>query len=1026
MSEQYKISLGVDVDVSDIQSQINTKAKDVSIPIKLEVENIGDIKKQIQGLGVLKGGIEIPLSIDSNTAIKPAQQIGQKIGSTITKDVKKAINIDDVIDQEVLNLMKTFSIAGDKGSNAFKEIRQALVECRSELQKLNSSDIGIDEKLFDTSGAFDKITVAVANQMRAVNNLGDEYIKLAKYMANFNDPKKGNKVRVPDFIKQEQGDDYKSSRGTLGIAFNTEKGISFASFIEDINDVNNGLGVTIDLTKGEEKAYEELLHKVRLGREQLRESKKSENSLQATASTDEILAQNFINKNEIRDIAESSIDYINATEAASANLSADIASDFKEANIEIGQTEDKLESLRTALKSLGISDASIDNIIKDFEKLDVTVKKVTGRLNDNGSMKLTVKGVNNDGDVVTQTANIKADNTIGSWSKSVTKELSEAEQKFERLKTVTKEINGIKLDLFKFEDSGNIERATNQLNELENEATELRATLQQKYNITSFDEIDNIAKQGKESIDSLIAKTEEAKNKLANGIRFNIETEKFENQIDEMIAKFNRLSEANDDLRNSYEATKNAYKAMTDAADTNTGDELADRERLIQAEKEYAKALEKTNNLIKQQARKDKIDNDAIKLEDNRAIFQSKIDAWIEKNSAATKRFGAQLLDLRTKAEKADQVELNHLEKELTKIDKAADKAGLKMQNFSDRVSTKLKEYMAYISVAEVFMYAEQALSSMFEQVKLIDSAMTELKKVTDETDASYDRFLTNAASRAKEIGTTIDGLVSSTADFARLGYDFADAQGLAEVANIYAVVGDDIEGVEGATQSLISTMAAFKDEMSGLSNTDFAMSIIDKLNEVANNYSISSGGLGEALQRSASSLEAGNNTLDESISLITAANEVVQNPEKVGNAMKTISMRIRSAKSEMEEMGENTDGMVESTATLRAEIKALSGVDIMASATEFKSTYQILDELSQKWEGLSDIAQATIIEKMAGKHQGNVFSSLMENFDTARNALETSLNSAGSALKEHEKWQQSLEAEILPRHLEISDLEYI
>ena len=49
-----------------------------------------------------------------------------------------------------------------------------------------------------------------------------------------------------------------------------------------------------------------------------------------------------------------------------------------------------------------------------------------------------------------------------------------------------------------------------------------------------------------------------------------------------------------------------------------------------------------------------------------------------------------------------------------------------------------------------------------------------------------------------------------------------------------------------------------------------------------------------------------------------------------------------------------------------------------------------------------------------------------MNNFDIAEEALETSLNSAGSAMAEHSKWQQSLEAENLPRHLEISDLEYI
>ena len=50
---------------------------------------------------------------------------------------------------------------------------------------------------------------------------------------------------------------------------------------------------------------------------------------------------------------------------------------------------------------------------------------------------------------------------------------------------------------------------------------------------------------------------------------------------------------------------------------------------------------------------------------------------------------------------------------------------------------------------------------------------------------------------------------------------------------------------------------------------------------------------------------------------------------------------------------------MVESTATLRAEIEALSGVDIMKNNNEFKSTYQILDELAQKWGDLSDIQQA-------------------------------------------------------------------
>lgn len=87
--------------------------------------------------------------------------------------------------------------------------------------------------------------------------------------------------------------------------------------------------------------------------------------------------------------------------------------------------------------------------------------------------------------------------------------------------------------------------------------------------------------------------------------------------------------------------------------------------------------------------------------------------------------------------------------------------------------------------------------------------------------------------------------------------------------------------------------------------------------------------------------------------------------------------MRIRAAKSELEDAGESTEGIAESTASLRAEIKALSGVDIMLNENTFKSTYQIMDELSKKWENLSDIAQATIIELMAGKHQGMIYAPL-------------------------------------------------
>nr|DAF93859.1 MAG TPA: minor tail protein [Siphoviridae sp. ctZd434] len=124
--------------------------------------------------------------------------------------------------------------------------------------------------------------------------------------------------------------------------------------------------------------------------------------------------------------------------------------------------------------------------------------------------------------------------------------------------------------------------------------------------------------------------------------------------------------------------------------------------------------------------------------------------------------------------------------------------------------------------------------------------------------------------------------------------------------------------------------------------------------------------------------------------------------------------MRIRGAKTELEEAGLDTEGMAESTAKLREEIMSLSGVDIMLDKNTFKGTYDILDELANKWKDLTDIQQASITELIAGKRQGNIVSALMTNFDIARDTLNTAENnSKGSAEKELENWNKGIEASI-------------
>ena len=112
------------------------------------------------------------------------------------------------------------------------------------------------------------------------------------------------------------------------------------------------------------------------------------------------------------------------------------------------------------------------------------------------------------------------------------------------------------------------------------------------------------------------------------------------------------------------------------------------------------------------------------------------------------------------------------------------------------------------------------------QAVRELDLALTELKKVTDETEATYDKFLGTAAATSSRIGRTITDVVSATAEFAKLGYGIDQAAPMAESALVYTNVGDNVD-IDTGSQSIISTMKAFGVEAN---NT---MSIVDKFNEV-------------------------------------------------------------------------------------------------------------------------------------------------------------------------------------------------
>lgn len=128
---------------------------------------------------------------------------------------------------------------------------------------------------------------------------------------------------------------------------------------------------------------------------------------------------------------------------------------------------------------------------------------------------------------------------------------------------------------------------------------------------------------------------------------------------------------------------------------------------------------------------------------------------------------------------------------------------------------------------------------------------------------------------------------------------------------------------------------------------------------------------------------------------------------------LKTVTMYLRAAKTEAESAGVEVDGMADSVSSLREKMQSLTGIDIMVDSNTFKSTYQILKEISDVWDKLSDTTQSNVLNLMGGKRNANAIAALIQNFEDAETAMKAATNSFGSASAENEKYLDSINGKI-------------
>ena len=472
-------------------------------------------------------------------------------------------------------------------------------------------------------------------------------------------------------------------------------------------------------------------------------------------------------------------------------------------------------------------------------------------------------------------------------------------------------------------------------------------------------------------------------------------------KIDLVEAKFQALSQQPEELGARVANLRELFAQFNDTADN------SEKIRIFEELQRQLSLCDGQINNINKQGRLSLIDpNLDTNLQKARSDLETIGRQWsaLKYDKGLNQQFDILRAGLN---EIKDPIALKNWRTEFNAFKSEVKAAGKNVMSLGDILKNNLSKVLQWVSATTMLFRAIRLLKSACKTIIELDTAMVDLRKVTGETEASYRKFYYTANDTAKSLGVTTQALIAQTAEWARLGYTLKDASKMAENSAIFTAISPELN-MEESTDGLISIMKAFGYE------ADYMLDgVISKINKIGNEMAVSNKDLVEVMTRSSAAMSAANNSFEETIALATAATEITRDASSVGNALKTVSMRIRAIDEETEEFSSDLTEITGKVADLtKVASNGNKGISLFepGDPNTYRSTYDILKDISKIWKELTDKNRADLLEVLFGKRQGQVGSAILSNFVSAEKAIEKMADANGNAMKEMEKVYDSLE----------------
>lgn len=363
--------------------------------------------------------------------------------------------------------------------------------------------------------------------------------------------------------------------------------------------------------------------------------------------------------------------------------------------------------------------------------------------------------------------------------------------------------------------------------------------------------------------------------------------------------------------------------------------------------------------------------------------------------NAISKKYGTMKINL-----DVDNTSLNNATNSLNNYQQGLKQTSEAAQNTSQSIGDIIGKVTKFGAATLVINKFRQAIVDGYEAVKELDASVTEYRKVSELTDSQMGGFIDTARELGLTVARTADEMVEAATEFKKMGNDDSTSLQLGRLAIMFQNIADEAISAGDSASFINSQMKAFN------FTANEAIHVLDAVNEVANNFAVSSGDISTALPKVASTMALAGNSFEETIGLLTAGAELIPNQaSRIARGLRSITLNLQG----LNEDGEQVAGMA---ASMQEEFDKL-GISLLDEQGQIKSTYEIFSELAEIFPKLDKNTQTYYASLIGGKTQVDVVTAILKNFETALNATDTALNSVGSAMEENEKYMDSIQGKI-------------